>query len=65
MKITHYHHQCLRLEPRLSLQQRLIHHYVLLQKTAFSLVKSRLALGSPGWLLLLVTMPKMAEYTEK
>ena len=40
-----------------------------LQKTAFSLVKSRLALGSPGclvvWLLLFVTMPKMAEYAEK
>ena len=35
------------------------------QITAFSLVKSRLALGSPGWLLLFVTMPKMTEYTEK
>ena len=32
-----------------------------------TLVKSRLALGSPGWLLgcLVVTMPKMAQYTEK
>ena len=31
------------------------------------LVRSRLALGSPGWLLgcLVVTMPKMGEYTEK
>ena len=35
-----------------------------LQKTAFSLVKSRLALDSPGWLLLFVTMPKVAKYTE-
>ena len=34
-----------------------------MQKTAFSLVKSRLALGSPGWLV--VTMPKMAQYTGK
>ena len=32
-----------------------------------TLVKSRLALGSPGWLLgcLVVTMLKMGEYTEK
>ena len=32
MKITHYqyHHQCLRLEPRLSLHQRLIYQYMLL-----------------------------------
>ena len=31
------------------------------------LVKSRLALGSPGWLFvcLIVTMPKMAQYTGK
>ena len=32
-----------------------------------TLVKSRLALGSPGWLFVrsFVTMPKMAQYTEK
>ena len=32
-----------------------------------TLVKSRLALGSPGWLVvrLVVTKPKMAEYTDK
>ena len=38
-----------------------------IEKTAFSLVKSRLALGSPGCLLVClgVTMPKMTEYTEK
>ena len=34
-----------------------------LQKTAFSLVKSRLALGSPGCLI--VTMPEMANFAEK
>ena len=36
--------------------------FLFLQKTAFSLVKSRLALGSPGWsvILLVVTMLKMA-----
>ena len=38
-------------------------HHSQLQKTAFSLVKIRLALGSPGWLV--VTMPKMAQYTGK
>ena len=37
-------------------------HVLLLQKTSFSLVKSRLALGSPCCLVvhLVVTMPKMA-----
>ena len=35
----------------------------LIQKTAFSLVKSRLAIGSPGCRLV-VTMPKMAKYTD-
>ena len=36
-------------------------------KATLSLVKSRLALGSTGWLArgLVVTMPKMAEYTGK
>ena len=34
-----------------------------LQKTTFSLVKSRLALGSPGYLF--VAMSKMAQYTGK
>ena len=41
---------------------------VFLQKTAYlTLVKSRLALGSPGWLVvrLFVTMLKMAQYTGK
>ena len=33
------------------------------QKTAFSLVKSRLTLGSPGSVF--VTMPKMPEYIGK
>ena len=37
---------------------------VVLQKTAFSLVKSSFALGLPGWLII-VPMPKMAQYTEK
>ena len=38
-----------------------------LQKTAFSLVKSRLALGSSSWMFgcLFVTMPKMASFTWK
>ena len=41
---------------------------IILQKTAFSLVKSSLALGSPACLfvrLFVVTMLKMAKYTEK
>ena len=40
---------------------------VTIEKTAFSLVKSRLALGSPGCLFVClgVTMPKRAQYTEK
>ena len=37
---------------------------IFLQQTAFSLVKSRFALGSPGCRLV-VTMPKMAQYREK
>ena len=38
-----------------------------IEKTAFSLVKSRLALGSPGCLFVClgVTKPKMVQYTEK
>ena len=38
-----------------------------LQKTAILLVRSWLALGSPGWLFiwLVVTMPKMAQYIGK
>ena len=38
----------------------------ILQKTAFSMVKSKIALGSASWLFgcLFVTMPKMTKYTE-
>ena len=42
-------------------------YFLFLQKTTFSLVKSRLALGSPGsgwsFVHLFVTRPKMAKYT--
>ena len=42
-------------------------HPFLLQKTAFSLVKSRLALGSPVCCFVrsFVTILKMAQYTQK
>ena len=44
-----------------------VHNTIIAKDRLLTLVKSRLALGSPGWLFgcSFVTMPKMAEYTDK